>query len=219
MRTSMAYFAGAGTVVVAVVAGLGGGLLISNIVSPHSPAQEMTKVERHRSAETVAASSAPSEPGPYLAATQPAATKPVVVAPAPDQAPTPSAPQRTEAANNSSPAARPAEAREASITQPSPSTSPPSPAPAAPLAAGEQAASPRDAFAKAREADVKRAAVEKRRTDRRQQWAERHGFRQRQDQELRDVERKVREETEPTQALAAEPARVEMPRVRLFDSE
>ena len=32
MRTSMAYFAGAGTVIVAIVAGLGGGLVIANMV-------------------------------------------------------------------------------------------------------------------------------------------------------------------------------------------
>jgi hypothetical protein len=37
MRSSMAYFAGVGTVVVAIATGLGGGLLIANIVSPHSP--------------------------------------------------------------------------------------------------------------------------------------------------------------------------------------
>ena len=34
MRTSTAYFAGAGTVVAAIVAGLGGGLLFANIVHP-----------------------------------------------------------------------------------------------------------------------------------------------------------------------------------------
>ena len=33
MRTSTAYFAGAGTVAAAIVLGLGGGLLFSNIVS------------------------------------------------------------------------------------------------------------------------------------------------------------------------------------------
>ena len=35
MRTSMAYFAGVGTVVVAVAARLGGGLLMGNIMNPH----------------------------------------------------------------------------------------------------------------------------------------------------------------------------------------
>ena len=48
MRTTTAFFAGAGTIAVALAAGLGGGLLISNIVSPHAPKQgaELSKVER-----------------------------------------------------------------------------------------------------------------------------------------------------------------------------
>ena len=45
MRTTTAYFAGVGTVIAAVVAGLGGGLLISNIVSPHEPKTEISKLE------------------------------------------------------------------------------------------------------------------------------------------------------------------------------
>jgi hypothetical protein len=85
MRTSMAYFAGAGTVVAAVVAGLGGGLMVANIISPHTPrhATEMSKLEQRMSAAPIPASNAPSDLAPYLAATQAAATKPVVVAPAP----------------------------------------------------------------------------------------------------------------------------------------
>ena len=45
MRASTAYFAGAGTVVGAVVVGLGGGLMMANIVSPHTPKHgtEMSK--------------------------------------------------------------------------------------------------------------------------------------------------------------------------------
>ena len=35
MRASIAYFAGAGTVVAAIAVGLGGGLTIANIISPH----------------------------------------------------------------------------------------------------------------------------------------------------------------------------------------
>ena len=62
MRTSMAYFAGVGTVVVAIAAGLGGGLLFANIVSPHSPKAEMTKVERRMSPEPIPAANAPAEP-------------------------------------------------------------------------------------------------------------------------------------------------------------
>jgi hypothetical protein len=60
-------------------------------------------------------------------------------------------------------------------------------------------------------------AVEKRKFERRQQWVERR--RQRQQQELRAVEERVREETGPTQVFAAEPVRIEMPRIRLFGQE
>jgi hypothetical protein len=73
-----------------------------------------------------------------------------------------------------------------------------------------------NALARARDADLKRAA-EKRKFERRQQWAERR--RQRQQQELRSVEERVREETEPSQAFVAEPVRIEMPQVRLFGPE
>ena len=53
MRISTAYFAGAGTVAAAIVAGLGGGLLFSNIVSPHAPRTEMSKLELRMSAKPV----------------------------------------------------------------------------------------------------------------------------------------------------------------------
>jgi hypothetical protein len=218
MRTSTAYFAGAGTVVAAVVAGLGGGLLIANIVSPHSSRQDMTRVERNRSAEPIPVSRAPSEPVPYLAAIE-AATKPVVVAPAPNQAQSQPGQQQTEAANNPPAAAQRAEATETPAAQSSPSTSPQAPAPAAQSAAREQGASPENAFAKARDVDVRRAATERRRGERRQQWAEKRRYPPSRNQELRDVDQKVREETEPTQGFAAEPVRVEMPRIRFFDSE
>jgi hypothetical protein len=46
MRTTTAYFAGVGTVAVAIAAGLGGGLLFANMVAPHQPkyAAEPTKL-------------------------------------------------------------------------------------------------------------------------------------------------------------------------------
>ena len=62
MRTSTAYFAGVGTVVAAVVAGLGGGMLISNIVSPHAPKIEMSKLELRMSEKPIQATNASSEP-------------------------------------------------------------------------------------------------------------------------------------------------------------
>jgi hypothetical protein len=219
MRTSMAYFAGAGTVVAAIVAGLGGGLVIANIVSPHSSKNgtEMSRLDQRMSARPIPVIAAPSEPVPYLAATQAAAMNPVVGAPAaqaqPEQRP------QTEAANAASRPTDATAAPDTTVTQSAASTSSQPSAPAAQPVAREQAASPQDAFAKARDADPRRAVVEKRRYDRRQQWAEKRRYQQRQDQQLRDVEQKVREQTEPTQAFAAEPVKLEMPRIRLFESE
>jgi hypothetical protein len=198
MRTTTAYFAGVGTVVAAVALGLGGGLLISNIVSPHEPRTEISRLEQRMSSKPIPVSNAPSEPVPYLAATQaiPSATTTSESQPQP-AAPTPAT--ETVAANPPPPDAAPA-------------VQAPQPAPR------EQAAVPENAFAKARDADVKRV-TEKRKAERRQQWTERRRHLQRQDQELREVEEKIREETEPRQAFTVEPARLEMPRIRLFEAE
>src|ERR1700704_484116 len=145
MRTTTAYFAGVGTVVTAVAMGLGGGLLISNIVSPHEPRTEMSKLELRMSSQPIPVSNAPSEPVPYLAATQ--ATPPAATAPEAQPQPPPR-PNETVAAN------------------PPP---PPDTAPAVQAAQPrEQTAAPENAFAKARDADVKRV-TEKRKTERRQQ--------------------------------------------------
>jgi hypothetical protein len=56
MRTSTAYFAGVGTVAVAIAAGLGGGLLFANIVAPHEPkyAAEPTKLEQRMAVRSIA---------------------------------------------------------------------------------------------------------------------------------------------------------------------
>ncbi len=78
MRMSTAYFAGVGTVIVAVGAGLGGGYLAANITSP--PTQAVSKLERRMSAEPITVSTAPAEPVPHVAAT----TKPAA-APAQEQ--------------------------------------------------------------------------------------------------------------------------------------
>jgi len=229
MRASMAYFAGVGTVVVAIAAGLGGGLLFANIVSPHSPKAEMTKLERRMSGEPIPAANAPAEPVPYLAATQPPSAGPAVAA-APMQA-EPTQPQ-TEAANPAPAAAQPAEQTAANQPTAKPQGTPKqqdipkqSSAPAEPSATREPAAKPEDAFAKAREADMKRAP-EKRKAERRQQWVDRRRLQQREDQELQDVERKVREDTEPrdfseqpVRAFTERPVRIEMPGMRLFGQD
>jgi hypothetical protein len=214
MRALTAYFAGAGTVVIAIVAGLGGGLVIADMIHPKSAKQgtEMTRLERHMSSEPVQAKPGPSEPVQYLATPQLSAPVAAVAA-----APAPAQPQTA-----GSESARVQPAVTAAATQPAaqaPPTATPASQPAAPAVqpvAQAQATAPENALAKARDADVKRAVdKEKRKFERRQQWAERR--RQRQQQELRAVE--IREEIEPRQVFAAEPARTEMPLIRLFGPE
>jgi hypothetical protein len=63
---------------------------------------------------------------------------------------------------------------------------------------------------------MKRA--ERRKVDRHQQWADRRRYQSR-DQELRDVEARVREDTETREIYVERPVRVEYPQVRLFGSE
>jgi hypothetical protein len=218
MRTTTAFFAGVGTVVIAIAAGLGGGMVIANIVSPHQPkpAVETAKLER-RSADPIATSNAPAEPVSYLAAIQAAATNPVVVSPAP-QAP----PQQTGPApqtNITQAAAAPSEPERAASpsAQPAVTAQPPT-QPAARLSS----ASSDDAQVKARDAEPRRdtrRAEERRKAERRQQWAERRRIREPRDDELRDVERSVREDTERSPVLAAEPVSVGTPRIRLFGNE
>ena len=230
MRTSTAYFAGLGTVVVAVAAGLGGGYLAANIVNPHEPG--VSKLERRMSATPMPAPAAPSEPvrvASTVAATNPVATSPIAAPPqtepqqtAASQAPALQAsalqtPPKSEPQTTASNAAAPEE-KTANIT---PRTVQPAPAKPAEQASEklivEKTAAPQEAFARARDADIKRAAVEKRRAERRQRWEERRRFRQPREQELEAVEEKVREVTEPRHAFAVERVRTESPRIRLFD--
>jgi flagellar biosynthesis GTPase FlhF len=217
MRASTAYFAGAGTVIAAIVAGVGGGLVIADMISPKFPKQgtELSRLERRMSSEPIQAAPGPSGPVQYLAAPQlSAAVAPVTADPAQAQ-------PQAEAGNSGSTRAQPAIAQPAAAAQ-LPVSDTQAAAPAARPAAREQTAAPEDALAKARDAEVKRAdaeakrAMEKRRADRRQQWAEKR--RQRQQQELRAVEQNIREDTEPRQ-FAAEPVRMQTPQFRLFGSE
>jgi hypothetical protein len=207
MRTTTAYFAGVGTVVAAVAMGLGGGFLISNIVSPHEPKTEMSKLELRMSSKPIQVNNAPPEPVPQAEVSQvvpaaqaqpPAAQAPAAQPPAAQQPPAPP-PAETAAANSPPPAATPANE-------------------SARPASREQAAAPENAMAKARDADVKRV-TEKRKAERRQQWVERRRHQPRQDLELREVEQKVREETEPRELFATEPVRLEAPRIRLFGGD
>lgn len=233
MRMSTAYFAGAGTVAAAVVVGIGGGLVIAEMMNPKSPVLEQTKFERRTANPTPQASNAPapqaSNPGgsdagsSYLAATQAATNAAVVVAPAAAKAPeTPAVEQANQSPSSPTPPSRAATA--ADTPQPSPES------------AQQRTGAPEKAFAKAQDSDVKpreaeaRQRSERLRAERRQQWLERRQARRGRDQELRDVEQAVREdmprrEERPSRAYIAEPVEVETPQlrqapqVRLFDDD
>jgi hypothetical protein len=231
MRASIAFFAGVGTVVVAVAAGLGGGLLIADIMNPQASRQEsgqdMTRVDRRASPEQkdVARSTTAANdhltPVPYLAAIQPAANAPVVVAPAPQNSPQAASP-RSGAGASERQAEQSAVVTAANDQARGPSDAPTSkPAQAAQPATREQAttaddANAKDTNAKPRYADQKRLA-EKRKAERRQQWADRQRYQQRED-ELRGVEQKVREDSERREEYverqddADQPVRMEFPR-------
>jgi predicted dehydrogenase len=93
--------------------------------------------------------------------------------------------------------------------------------PSAPSAARAASVASNDALARARDADPRREArraEDRRKAERRQQWAERRRREPRED-ELRDVERSVREDTERPRVLQAEPVSVETPIIRLFGNE
>ena len=235
MRTSTAYFAGVGIVFVAVAAGLGGGYLAANVANP--PTQAVSKLERRMSAEPIRVSTAPAETVPNVAATTTATNATPAPAQEQPQQQTQAQPQpqpQTEAAAPPVNNARVEEKRvneekranNVAATQPIPS--PPQPARPAEQAS-ERSAAPQEAYAKARDADIKRAAAEQRRAERRQRWADQRRVRQPREQELEAVEARVREETEPrririreeagTRDLFDEPARTEMPRIRLFDQD
>ena len=210
MRTSTAYFAGVGTVIVAVAAGLGGGYLAANVVSP--PVQAVSKLERRMSAEPVSVSTAPTEPVSRVVATTATNFPP---------APKPEQPSQSQAQ-----------------PQPQPQTQAAAPV-ANPPPAEEKAATPREAYARAGDADVKRAAAaDKRRAERRQQSVDRRRWKQPREQELDAVEDTVRETTEPRRIrvredgeprgffgesgrreIFAEPVRSETSRIRLFGQD
>jgi hypothetical protein len=226
MRTSTAFFAGVGTVFVAIAAGLGGGLTIGNVMSPQTP--QYGKLDRHTTSSDARATKDPMVPVPYLAATKESSNAAIVVSPAEHK---PAPPQQNEAANSAAPVAPPANvtasneqaAKPSDVAQPdmpkadvpkadvsktdaSKSSevvaAKPSTASAQPVVAHEQVSTPDEAYAKARDADLKRDAdqkrAERRKAERRaQQWADRRRAQQSRDQDdLRSVEESVREDSE-----------------------
>jgi hypothetical protein len=222
MRTSTAYFAGVGTVIVAVTAGLGGGYLAANIANTPSG---VSKLERRMSAEPVSVAAAPAQPVPRAAAPNSAAM--------PAQEP----PPQTQLAPPADNAVPPSISNDRVDDKPPANIAAVQPAqPTSLLAkqiesksvehAGEKAGAPREAFAKARDTDIRRAESEKRRAERRQAGAERRRVQPR-DQELDAVEERVREVTEPRRiriheegepraVFAEQPSRADVPRIRLF---
>src|SRR5215813_13622303 len=195
MRASTAFFAGVGTVVVAIGAGVGGGLTIAHMMSPLEPRLAMGKAERRAVPEMPPSTKDPLVPVPYLAATQATTNAAVAVPPAERSSPQ----QQAEAGNSSPQASRPSEtqASRPSATQasrPSETTasneqtskpsdsSTPSAASVQPAVTREQASAPDDANAKARDSDVRRNAdlkrAERRKAERRQQWVDRRRIQQ-----------------------------------------
>ncbi len=203
----------------AIVIGFGGSLLFANIVSPTAPKPELTKLDQRMSQQPIQAAAAPSEPVKNAAPAPAAAPNENAAAPSPVQAST----AQPNPANAVPPATPPVAA--ATSAQPvAPAQPAAAPAPQ-PVVAATQPAQQEPRAAPAREepsaADGKRTA-EKRKVDRRQQWAEKRRYYQRQDSqsrqdlELRAVEEAIREETVPRREFAAEPVRSEMPVIRLF---
>jgi hypothetical protein len=223
MRISTAYFAGVGTVIMAVGAGLGGGYLAANIT--HPPTHAVSKLERRMSAEPITVSTAPAEPVPHVAGTS--ASPPTQEQPQPQPQTDAAAPSVTTAPAEEKTVSNEKKANNVAVAQPV--QSPPPPPAKSAEQANERTAAPQEAYAKVRDADMKRAAAEQRRAERRQRWTERR-VRQPREQEIEAVEEKVREMTEPRRIrireegqprdmFAAEPARSEMPRIRLFDQD
>jgi hypothetical protein len=224
MRISTAYFAGVGTVIVAVAAGLGGGYLAANVTNP--PTQGVSKLERRMSAEPITVATAPAEPVSRVVATNPAS------APAQEQPqPQPQTEAAAPSANNNIRAEEKGASEEKTANNVAAAR--PTQLSLQPVKSAEQTeektAAPRDVFAKARDTDVKRADAEKRRAERRQLWADKRRVQQPREQELEAVEERVREVTEPRRIrirqegepreMFAEPARNETPRIRLFDQD
>jgi outer membrane biosynthesis protein TonB len=204
MRVATAFFAGVGTVVVAIGAGLGGGLLLGDIMSPQQPkhqSSEVTRLEQRSSVQPITAMNGASQPAvPQVAAaagetsaqpqqqqqqTQPQKAQQQQPQQTPQQQPQQAQPQVQQASTQSAVAAAPPAAN------------------AEPFAAR---AAPDDSFARARDADVKRdgrRADDRRKADRRQwderrqQWVDKRKGRERGDDDLGDVEASVREATEP----------------------
>lgn len=246
MRAATAYFVGAGTIIAAIVIGLGGGIVAGNIMNPVAPKQDTSKLAQRAEAAATpatatapATTNAPSERLQYLTGSQafggmvaaPAATnsetaKPEAAKPeaAKPEAAKPAA-QTTQA--NAEPAPQPSQAAAVEPPKPAPAPAPQAAKPAEQQASTEPSSSMGNAYAKARDSDVKRAASDRRRTERRDRWAERrHWTREYESREPRgmrdrtdwdDIARNVREDSE-SRDVASRPRRG-FPDIRLFGAD
>jgi len=213
MRVSIAYFAGVATVILAIATGLGGGLLLGDVMNPQGSKQaEATRFDQRA---PIPAINGAAQPVPFMAATQVAAT---VGAP---QAPKQTEPQPSQQAQPQSQQA----STEPAEPKPSPERNAPAQsaaAPAQPTAAREGAA-PEDSFAKARDDEVRRDARraedrDRRKAERRAQRAERRKWRQRdrEGDELNRAETGARETTQSWPPFIRQPA-YGTGRMTLFD--
>ena len=240
MRASTAYFVGAGTIIVAIAIGLGGGIVAGNIMNPITPkvgpdnsklAQRAEAAATTPASNSPATTNAPSERVQYLTGTQ--AFGIVVAAPAQadaqaDANPDIKAPQASKSnqANAEPPAPPPPQAAAAEPAREQAKPAPAAPAqavkPAEQQATAEPSSSPDNAYAKARDSDVKRAASDRRRSERRERWADRHRS-SREERAMRDrtdwddVARNVREDSGARDYPGR--SRSGFPQVRLFGSD
>lgn len=227
MRASTAYFVGAGTIVVAIAIGLGGGIVAGNIMNPITPKQgpDAGKMaQRTEAAAKLATADASSERVKYVTGSQ---TFGALVA-APVQARDAVKPETPTTSDARAEPAAPQPAQAAAMELPKPASAAPQPAarPALQQASTESPASaPENAYAKAKSsdvnADVKRTASERRRIERRERWAERRRFEPRDQRGARDrtdwddIARNVREDSDARDL----PGRSRGPRIMLFGSE
>ena len=169
MRASIAYFAGVATVVVAIAAGLGGGLLLGDVIATPQGSKQAaaTRLDQRAPIPEIAGA---GRPLPFMAATEVAA--PLVGADGSKEA----EPQTTSKAQPQSQqvtvqAAEPKQSAERN--QPEQSAAPAQPVSTSEPAAANERAAPEDAFAKARDdvgrRDTRRAERERRKAERREQ--------------------------------------------------
>jgi hypothetical protein len=191
MRASMAFFAGAGTILAAIGLGLGGGFTVASIISPNPAKQESSRVERRKSDDLARAENTQAAPVPYLAATVSAVNVPAVTAPA-ALARSAAAPPALPA--NAAPAAPRNDTAAEGNAEPSDAAAAKSAMSSQQPAKSEQTLAPDDANAKAIEGDVRRFSGRK--SDRRQQrgdrqWSDRRAHRDQREHERRDNEHDV----------------------------